>query len=82
MVLLVDGFSLGLNGFHGATDQFLFGGILLHLAFGLAPGLFLCWAYPADAFLQRKKKQEYITYVCVYMTSYILLATLNSLLGG
>ena len=63
MVLLVDGFSLGLNGFHWAADQLLFGGILLHLAFGLAPGLLLCWANPADAFL---RKQEYITCVCVY----------------
>ena len=58
MVLLVNGFGLGLNGFHRSTDQFLFRRILLHLAFGLAPGLFLCWANPADAFLKKKQRKK------------------------
>ena len=58
MVLLVNGFGLGLNGFHRSTDQFLFRSILLHLAFSLAPGLFLCWANPADAFLKKKQRKK------------------------
>ena len=71
MVLLVNGFGLGLNGFHRSTDQFLFRRILLHLAFGLAPGLFLCWANPADAFLKksgRRVRTCVTTYYIYYET--------------
>ena len=65
MVLLVNGFGLGLNGFHRSTDQFLFRSILLHLAFSLAPGLFLCWANPADAFLKKSSGRRVRTCVTI-----------------